>query len=292
MPYHDTLSPSRIALSGATLSVIDEGTGPVVLLLHGFPDRGAMWSHQIAYLVDNGYRAIAPDLRGFGDSNRPEGVENYDSASLIGDIIELLASLEIGSVHLVGHDWGATIAWAMAVKRPDLVDTLTALSVGHPRAFFRAGDTQRALAWYILLLLHVGAAEKMLPQRGWEWYRSWAFGGASRQDNDQLDQQLTDLERPGALLAALNWYRANFRPEIFLDPDPYPPLGNVTCPVLAVWSDADIALTEAQMTGSQDFVDGPWHYHRVTGVGHWLPRDAADDVNSLLTEFYSSMATA
>ncbi|OMC36756.1 hypothetical protein A5740_00355 [Mycobacterium sp. GA-1841] len=275
-------------LNNVTLSVIDEGVGPAVLLLHGFPDRAAMWSYQIEHLVRDGYRVIAPDLRGFGDSDRPEGVENYGSAAIIADILELLSALDTGSVHLVGHDWGASIAWAIAAKFPQWVDTLTVLSVGHPRAFFLAGDRQRALAWYILLVLHVGVAEKMLPQRDWEWYRSWAFDGAARESNDQLDQQLADLERPGALVAALNWYRANFRAETFLDLDPYPHLGSVTCPVLAMWSDADMTLTEAQMTGSQDFADGRWEYRRITGVGHWLPRDAAEEVNSLLSEFYAS----
>ncbi|WP_059018095.1 alpha/beta hydrolase [Mycobacterium sp. M26] len=288
MAYQNRFDQKRVELSSVTLSVIDEGSGPPVLLLHGFPDRAAMWSDQIEHLLAAGYRVIAPDMRGFGDSDRPAGVANYAGELAVADAVELLAHLGVDRAHLVAHDWGAMIAWSIAAMVPDVVATLTVMSVGHPRAFFVTGDRQRQLSWYVLFFNQVGVAEDMLPRNDWQWYRSWAFDGAARGTNPQLDQQLADLERPGALEAGLNWYRANFAPEMFLADDSFAALPNVTCPVLAMWSDKEMALTEEQMTGSADYVDGSWEYHRIPGAGHWLPRQAPAEVNDHLGRFLSA----
>lgn len=277
----------RIDVGAVALNVIDAGDGPPVLLLHGFPDRASMWGAQIDYLVQRGHRVIAPDLRGFGDSDRPTGVANYTMDKLLGDIAGLLNVLGIPRTAVVAHDWGASLAWTLAAALPDLVTRLAVLSVGHPRAFFSVGTRQRALSWYVLLFDHVGVPESLMPQDDWLWYRQWAFKGASRQDNAHLDVQLADLERAGALEAGLNYYRANLPPEVFMLEDPAAELPNVSCPVLGIWSDEDMALTEDQMTRSAHYVNEAWHYRKLEGVGHWIPVDASDEVNAELGRFLS-----
>src|SRR5690348_1591039 len=117
------------------LHVVDEGKGPVVLLLHGFPDSSHLWRKQIPALRAAGYRVIAPDLRGFGKSSRPVGVEHYAMPNLVGDVVGLLDGLGIDRAHLVGHDWGAALAWASAAILPQRTLSLTAISVGHPAVF-------------------------------------------------------------------------------------------------------------------------------------------------------------
>jgi pimeloyl-ACP methyl ester carboxylesterase len=286
-----TLDARRIDVGGINLNVIDAGDGPAVLLLHGFPDRAAMWSSQIHHLTEAGYRVIAPDLRGFGDSDRPRDVTHYTIDLLVGDIIALLAALEVPEVAVVGHDWGASVAWTLAAVSPGQVARLAAFSVGHPRAFFSAGDRQRQLSWYVLLFTSPGI-EEQLPHQEWRWYRQWAFAGAQPDQNPQLAAQLTDLARPGALDAGLNYYRANFPAAAFLlDGGPADAVPNVTCPVLGVWSDRDMALTEEQMTGSAEYVDAEFRYVRIPGVGHWIPTDAADTVNALLQDFLGEGST-
>jgi len=130
----------RIETDGIGLDVTVAGEGPAVILLHGWPDSHEVWRHQIPALADAGYRVIAPDLRGFGASDKPEGVEAYNILSLIGDVQGVLDHLGVDRAHVVGHDFGAAAAWAMAAFLPDRVDHLVALSVGHPNAFRSIGE--------------------------------------------------------------------------------------------------------------------------------------------------------
>jgi pimeloyl-ACP methyl ester carboxylesterase len=268
----------RLSQGGLSFEVVDEGTGAPVLLLHGFPDSSAVWRHQIPALVAAGHRVIAPDLRGFGNSDRPEGVENYRIELLVQDVLGILAASGLQRVSVVGHDWGASLAWTLATAAPDVVGELVVLSVGHPSAFFTDQIRQRELAWYTLFFQFTGTAEESLRRDDWALFRLFVRG-----DGD-VERNIADLGRPGALTAALNWYRANFSPEAFGQITP-PPLPNVTCPVLGVWSDRDHALGEAQMIASENYVSGPWHYERFWGVGHCIPLAAPHALNTLLVKF-------
>lgn len=288
LPVQRPFASHRVNVGAVTLNVIDVGTGPAVVLLHGFPDRATMWSSQIQHLADRGHRVIAPDLRGFGDSDRPNDVDDYRLEFLVGDVAGLLSALDVPNAAIVGHDWGASIAWAVAAVLPSLVTKLAVLSVGHPGAFFATGERQRQLSWYVLLFDTVGVAEEVLPYEDWRWYRDWAFDGAHPDDNQQLRTQLADLSRPGALETGLNYYRANFPAQAFIYEHAGSGLPHVSCPVLGMWSDCDMALTEEQMTRSADFVDADFRYVRVHGVGHWMPSDAADRVNAELHQFLDS----
>jgi pimeloyl-ACP methyl ester carboxylesterase len=270
----------RVTVNELSFHVIDEGQGPAVLLLHGFPDSSALWRHQIPALVDAGHRVIAPDLRGFGESDRPEGVEAYGMELLVGDVLGILGALGVERVCVVGHDWGAALGWALAALAPQRVQRLAALSVGHPAGFFTDATAQREMSWYMLFFLFPGVAEDALCRDGWALLRSLL-----REQGD-IDRYLTDLDRPGALTAALNWYRANISAEIFgqLNPQPLPP---VQCPVLGVWSDGYHHCGEAQMQASQRNVTESWRYARVEGASHWIPLDAPETLNKLLVEFVS-----
>ncbi|NYI04202.1 alpha/beta fold hydrolase [Allostreptomyces psammosilenae] len=280
-----TIPPARrVAVNGVTLDVVDAGSGPAVLLLHGFPDRAAMWSHQIETLTAAGYRVVAPDLRGFGDSDRPAEVDAYRMPVVLGDVTGLLDALELPTATVVGHDWGAVVTWSLTMAAPDRVERLAALSVGHPAAFAAAGARQRQLSWYMLWFCFPGAAEKALPEDDWRWLRQWAHDGVP-DDDPVLTRHLADLARPGALTAGLNWYRANVDPVRYVQAGPSGPLPPIGCPVLGVWSDGDMALTEEQMTGSREFVQGPWRYERLEGVGHWFPEHAAERLSALLLDW-------
>jgi pimeloyl-ACP methyl ester carboxylesterase len=267
-----------VTVDGVNLHVIGEGEGPAVLLLHGFPDSSALWRHQIPRLVDAGFRVLAPDLRGFGASDRPSNVSAYRMEVLVGDVLGILDAHRVERADVVGHDWGSALGWAMAAFAPAKVRTFTALSVGHPAGYFTDGLRQRELSWYMLWFLFPGVAEEALPREGWALLRTWLDG-----QGGDLDRYILDLARPGALTAALSWYRANISPESFGMPVPTP-MPPVTCPVLGVWSDRDSACGEAQMRASREHVAGPWRYHRISGVGHWIPLAAPDELGALLIE--------
>jgi pimeloyl-ACP methyl ester carboxylesterase len=278
---------TKVELDEMTLNVIDAGEGSPVLLLHGFPDRATMWRHQIHALLKTGHRVIAPDLRGFGDSSKPDRIEDYALPLIIHDIIGLLDYLDIDSVSIAGHDWGALLGWLLAGTAPERVNRLAALSVGHPDAFFGAGFTQKQLSWYVPWFQFLGVAEEQMPANDWSWYRQWIHDDRLRDDDIDLDRQLTDLERPGALTAGLSWYRANLSPEIFALNQVNFGMSTITCPVLGVWSDGDPALGEQQMTDSEKYLGGTWRYEKITGVSHWIPVHAATRTNELLVEFFA-----
>jgi pimeloyl-ACP methyl ester carboxylesterase len=266
----------RVDVNGIGLEVGERGSGPPVLLLHGWPDSRHLWRRQVEALTAAGYRTIAPDLRGFGESDRPTDVEAYALPALAGDVLGVLDHFGVERAHVVGHDWGAALAWAVAAFAPDRVDHLVALSVGHPASFRDAGFEQREKSWYMLLFQFEGIAEEWLSANDFANFRAWS-------QHPEPDAVVADLVRPGALTASLNWYRANVAPHTLIEGTvEIPPVG---APMLGIWSTGDIALTENQMSGSAPFVAGPWRYERLEGVGHWMQLEQPDVVSKLLVDF-------
>ena len=245
------------------------------MLLHGFPDSGRLWRHQVPALAGAGFQVVVPDLRGYGRSDKPEPVSAYSMSALAGDVMAILAKLGVSRAHVVGHDWGAALAWGLASLAPDRVDHLVAMSVGNPVTFLRTME-QCQKSWYMLLFQFPGIAERWLTEDNWANFRGWS-------SHPDADQVIADLESAGSLTPGLNWYRANVPPESWVGPPlQLPP---VKAPTMGVWSTADIALTEVQMTDSAENVTGPWRYERLDGQGHWMQLEAPDQVNALLLDF-------
>lgn len=280
-----TVTQHTVDSGGVRLNVATAGEGAPVVLLHGFPDSWQLWRQQIDALADAGHFVLAPDLRGFGASDRPGSVPDYRMPLLLSDIRAVLAHFGVGRTSVVGHDWGAAISWSFASHHPELLDKLAVLSVGHPGASIAAGIAQRQLSWYMLWFLHEGVAESVLPAQGWAAFRQWAWASRPAGSDVDMDRQIADLSRPGALTAGLNLYRANIRPATYHLPKP-PPMPKVAGPVLGVWSAGDLFLSEQQMTLSADYVDGPWRYERLPGE-HWIPVQAPQALSELLVDFLS-----
>ena len=256
-----------------------EGAGTPVLLLHGYPDSSRLWRHQIPALRKAGFRTIAPDLRGFGESDKPQAVEDYAMARSIADMVAVLDQLEVDRAHVVGHDWGAGLAWAFAALVPERIDRLVVMSVGHPNTLREPSLAQREKAWYQLLFQFEDVAEALIQRDDWKLFREML------RDAKDADRYIADLSRPGALTAALSWYRANASPAQELERTrPFPP---VAAPTLGIWSTGDEYLLEEGMAGSGEHVTGMWRYERIEAAGHWLPLDAPERVNELLIEFLS-----
>jgi pimeloyl-ACP methyl ester carboxylesterase len=233
-----------LQVNGISLHVEDLGTGRPVVLLRGFPDSSYLWRDQIQFLVKKGFRAIAPDALG------------------------------IDTADIVGHDWGAAVAWLTATAHPERVDKLVVLSVPHPLA--PPTMQQREMAWYQLFFQFEGIAEAWLQHDNWALFRQLTRG-----DGD-IDRYISDLSRPGALTASLNWYRANLAPRM---PGPPRELPLVQAPTLGIWSTNDHYLDGERMKMSNRFVKGPWRYEQIDGASHWIPLDACDRLNQLLIEW-------
>jgi pimeloyl-ACP methyl ester carboxylesterase len=264
---------------GVELAVRDEGAGTPVLLLHGFPDSSYLWRHQIEALTAAGFRCIAPDLRGRGKSERPDSVKEYAIRRSVADAVAILDHLQIERAHVVGHDFGALVAWLLATAHPDRVQKLVAMSVAHPSTFAKRTLRQRELSWYQLLFQFEGLAEEILQRDDWRLLRDWL-----RNDGD-TDRYIEELSQPGALTAGLNWYRANLHPKRELEPRP--PLPPIQADTLGIWSSGDHYLTEDRMVASGEFVAGSWRYERIEGASHWMQLDEPGLINGLLLTFLS-----
>lgn len=257
--------------------------GRLVVLLHGFPQGSRQWRHQLATLAEAGYRAVAPDLRGYSEGARPEGVEHYALPHLLADVLAMADDIGGHRVDVVGHDWGAYLGWQLAGRYPDRLRTLTAVSVPHPVAFLDAvlhgkGD-QAVRSAYIGFFRLEGVPERTLLAKDGAGLRS-ALVATGLPDHD-VDAYVELMRQPGALTAALNWYRA-------VSPDDARGIAPITTPTLFVWSDEDVAIGRDAAEATAHYVEGPYRFEVLPGVNHWIPEVADDDLDRLLLEHLSA----
>jgi pimeloyl-ACP methyl ester carboxylesterase len=250
--------------------VRDEGppVGPPVVLLHGFPQRGTSWASVVPLLHAAGLRTLAPDQRGYSPGARPKGRSAYRSQELVAGVCALLDVIA-RPVHLVGHDWGAAVGWALAATKPQRVLSWTAVSVSHPRAFLRSLRTaeQARRSWYMGLF-----QLPLLPERQLSSERFvHRFLGRSGMTGEMLTTYRREIVADGALTTALNWYRA-----IPLSAKEKVPA--VAVPTTLVWSDADVALGRQGAVLTREYVTGDYELVELSGVSHWLPQERPEEL--------------
>jgi pimeloyl-ACP methyl ester carboxylesterase len=253
------LKSRELDINGLAMHVVLAGTGTPLLLLHGFPDSAKLWREMIPGLVAAGFRVIAPDQRGYGDTTAPAETSAYSIEKIAADAIALLDALGIKRAGLVGHDWGSVIGWWLAARHPERFSCFVALSVGHPKAVAGAGWRQKLRSWYFLLFLLPGFGEAVVRAFNFAML-AWMTHGAP-----EIANWRRDLSRPGRLTAGMNWYRANLQSMAKGSFD------NARVPVLGLVGSADVALGIAQMTRSQDYADASFDSAVIAGAGHWMP---------------------
>jgi pimeloyl-ACP methyl ester carboxylesterase len=267
-----TINNRRIRVNDVELNIVTQGEGPAVLLVHGFPDDHTVWRNQIPALADAGYRVIALDTRGCGESEIKPRESDYAIDRLVADLVALLDVLGIAKVRLVGHDWGALQAWCFAIQYPKRVDRYIAMSVGHPAAYASGGLAQKLKGYYLFCIQLRGLIEFLVTRFDW-----WPFGLLLHYPAE-FPHIKARLSRRGRLTAGFNYYRANLRP---MRSKVFP---RVKVPVVGIWSDGDIFLTEDQMRGSERYCDAGFRYFRIDGANHWLQLTAPEKVNPLLLQ--------
>ena len=273
---------STVVTDGLELDVALGGPsdGQPVILLHGFPQDATCWDGLAPALHAAGYRTLAPDQRGYSPRARPVGVEHYRLRHLVDDLLAVMDAAGAERAHVVGHDLGAAVAWAAAAWRPERVRTLTALSVPHPRAMTAAAARGQALrSWYFLLFQRPGLAERALAPGSRLWRA--ALTGLPAESQARYTARMSE---PGALTAALSWFRALFADRS----DGTVRVGHVTVPTLYVWGTRDPAIGRASALATPAFVTGPYRFEAVVGAGHWLPETSADRVAPVLLEHLAS----
>lgn len=259
-----------------TVDTVGPASGSPVLLLHGFPQTRRMWRHQSRALAAAGFSAIAPDQRGYSAGARPSGIESYATDLLTADALALMDSCGARRFHLVGHDWGGQLAWLIAAHNPDRVATLTTLSRPHPGAFARAmtEDTEQANRSRHHKAFRQSDAAARLREDNFKTLRAaMEREGVPIED---VDIYLRTLGEPGALEAAINWYRAN---SIGSGTIPSVPM-----PTLYIWGTADGTVGRRAAELTELFVNGPYRFIQIDGGGHFVIDQHPDRVAQLLVE--------
>ncbi len=278
-------------LSEVRLHYVEAGEGPLVVLLHGFPDFWFGWRNQLLALAQAGLRVVAPDLRGYNLSDRPRRVSAYGAAHLTRDVAELVGFLGERRATLVGHDWGALIAWSTAMQHPHLVERLVALNGPHPRRLAQALTTPAQLkkSWYILPLQLRLLPELAFSAFGHALLRRVLTQGLARPSSineDDMQRYLEAFGRPGALAAALNYFRAGI-PGLFFGKQH----GPLAAPALVVFGDCDPYLELDVACPRPEWATNV-QLERVPDAGHWVHVDAPGRVNTLLIGFCLGRAAA
>ena len=272
----DQLQP--VSVGGLTFDVRTLGPddGEPVVLLHGFPETSLSWSAVAPVLADAGFRVIAPDQRGYSPDARPTAVADYGMQHLVDDVLGLADALDLGMFHLVGHDWGAAVSWAVAAHHGDRLRTLTAVSVPHLAAYnaaLRGDSDQQERASYIGLMRQEGKAEDVLAEADGRRLRAMYDGKIPATHVDAYVDFFHDRE---ALTGALAWYRA-MTAELANLP-------SVSVPTTYVWSDGDWAIGRASAEACGDHLTGPFEFVQLEDISHWIPEEAAGDLAAAILE--------
>jgi epoxide hydrolase 4 len=280
-----------VDVGGLRLHYVEAGTGPLVVLLHGFPEFWYAWRHQLPALADAGYRVVAPDLPGYNTSDKPPRVRDYRPRLLVQEVADLILALGADSATVAGHDWGGVLAWLLAMQHPERVERLVVLNAPHPIRFLKGLRSPRQLrrSWYILAFQLPWLPERLLAARDFRALRR-ALG---RQPNrpgaftaQDIDRYVAAAAQPGALRAAINYYRAAVRANLVAQVQT---LRRVDIPTLIIWGDQDRYLGRALAEPDRGWVPDV-RVERIAEASHWVQADAPERVNQPMVDFLQPIA--
>jgi epoxide hydrolase 4 len=271
-----------IEVNSVGLHCMVEGEGPLVLLLHGFPETSHAWRKQIPALARR-FQVVAPDLRGFGASDKPKGIDAYRTSVVASDIVGLVRAFGADRAHIVGHDWGGGIAWALAGLHPETVERLVVLNCPHPvimQKALRSNWTQIRKSWYIFAFQLPWLPEWSFRRDGARGLKDTLRRTATRPDtftDADLDEYARAFSRPGAATGAINYYRAAVRSRVMRE--------KIKAPTLLIWAENDFALGNELTRGMEGLFEIPPRIEFVPDTSHWVMEERPELVNRLLLEF-------
>jgi pimeloyl-ACP methyl ester carboxylesterase len=276
-------------LSGSRLHYVEAGEGPLVVLLHGFPEFWFSWRFQISTLADAGFRVVAPDMRGYNLSSRPSAVMEYEIDHLSGDVRDLIVERGAERALLAGHDWGAAVAWATASAHPEVVERLAILNVPHPRRFLQGlrRPQQMLKSWYIFFFQLPWLPERLASARNWRAFRYGfehdARTGAFTQGD--IERYIEAWSQPGAATAMINYYRAISRQT---PSRAEARIRQITAPTLVIWGERDRYLGVEMAEPDRSDVPNFERVVRIPDASHWVHHDQPERVSQLLIEFFGA----
>lgn len=238
---------------------------------------------RINALVDAGFRVIAPDMLGYGETDKPEDLARYRGENLIADMVALLDMLELKQFDVVGHDWGAFVSWELALNFPERIRRHVALSVGHVDRLMGVQSVAEVVeSWFMYLNGQEGAPALYAANDG-AFYKQWLIP-----THPDIEEVWSRLKDPRAMRGSLNWDRANPMSNAYLAIETAGRQRRGTVPTLGIWSSGDAYLCESQIKETGKLMDAPWRYERIEGSSHWVMLDAPERVNALLLEWFKA----
>ena len=286
------LEHSHIETNGVKLHVVQAGpqSGIPVILLHGFPEFWYGWRKQIPALVEEGCRVIVPDQRGYNLSDKPRGVKAYRMQELVNDAVGLIDALGYEKVNLVGHDWGAVVAWTLAYKHPERLHKLCIMNVPHPnvmRRFLTRDLEQIRRSWYVFLFQLPWIPEAGMRRDNWRGAERALRGSGKVHTftNEDIEKYKDAWSQPDAMTSMINWYRAGVRHPSWASKEM-----RIKIPTLMMWGMKDFALTHRMARPSMDYVD-EGNLILFPEATHWVQHDAAEEVNHYLIDFIFDKAS-
>jgi pimeloyl-ACP methyl ester carboxylesterase len=276
-------------LGEVRLHYVEAGAGPLVVLLHGFPEFWYGWRSQIPALAQAGFRVVAPDMRGYNVSSKPSGVAAYDVARLAADIRDLIRDRGAERALLAGHDWGAAVAWVTAMNHPDVVERLAILNVPHPRRMskaLRSSPKQMAKSWYMFVFQIPWLPERVLRANRYQLFIRLSFGSANRADAfsaEDTDRYVEAWSHPGALTAMINYYRAALRQTPRRAESR---MRVVEAPTRVIWGERDRYLGAELAEPDGRDVPNLERVVRLPEASHWVQHEEPERVAELLIEFF------
>ena len=273
-------------LGDVRLHYVELGSGPLVVLLHGFPEFWYSWRYQIPVLAAAGFRVVAPDMRGYNLSSKPRGVAAYSGDRLAADVANLIRRLGADSATVVGHDWGAAVAWLFAMRYGGMLDRLAILNVPHPARFLAGLRTWRQLrkSWYMFFFQLPWLPEALARAGDFAWFRSLLRDDPIRPgafNPADIERYVAAAAQPGALTASINYYRALFRQNLG---QRMPKMARIDAPTLVIWGDQDRYLGAELAEPNRALVPN-CHVERIPDASHWVQVDRPARVNELLLDF-------
>lgn len=276
-----------VHVNGLRMHYVFAGQGLPVILLHGFPQYWYAWRHQISPLAEH-FTVIAPDLRGYGRTDKPENIKDYSLPLVAKDIVELIHSLGYEKAHIVGHDWGGGVGWQLALEYPEVVDRLVVLNCPHPAAFRKALKTNRRQlfkSWYMFFFQIPYVPELIFKMFDTTLLKAALKGSSLRKNtftDHDLQQYLSALRKPGAFTAAINYYRASFRNK--LSKNKTMKHRKITAPTQLIWGESDSVLGKELTYKMEPFFSNHFEIHYIPQCSHWVNEEQPDLVNQLLIE--------
>lgn len=277
--------------NGVRLHYVEAGSGPLVVLLHGFPEFWWSWRHQIPALADAGFRVVAVDMRGYGQSDAPPSWRDYHLTHLAADVAGLITALGEEKAFVAGHDWGAAVAWAVATLHPERVERLAILNVPHPETMLRTlqrSPRQLRRSWYMFFFQIPRLPERMAA-RGRRRFLEGVYGDArpgafTAEDYARYEEALFDS--PGGLKGPIDYYRAALRQSPRRARSQFAP---IPAPVLVIWGTEDRHLMEKMAQPDPRLVPDV-RIVKLPGASHWVQHDEPERVSALLTEHFRAAA--